>query len=225
MDGRGNGEDVITSNLHGLDSRSNLNGTKELVEFLASDSNRTTINNPVLTSPQQLGSGAISQTEVIICPNGLHSLGVGHANTGVTTQSLPIRSALDTKFRESLVNDTSDTVNLVDGVARRDCEPKTFLATSNRGVVDGLNIHTMLGKQGIGSSLCESGITNEDGDDVRGTGDDRDIHGFEAGLEFTNVHLLQLTITLVLALVGDTSTSTCDVDWRKRSGEDEARSV
>lgn len=200
-------------------------GTKKDVELLPGVVDCTLVDEPLLASFQCLGGRTIRQTNLLVRPDGLDLLRVRHADVSVTTEFRPVLRALDVELSESLVDSLGEASDLLSRVTGGDSEPETFLATSNGGVVDGLDVDVVLGEQFIGGSLSESGITDEDRDDVRRAGDNRDVKLHEAGLEITNVDLLKLTITVVFALVRNTSTSTSHVDGRKGGGEDETSSV
>lgn len=176
-------------------------GTEEIVKLLSGDVHGPLVDDPLLTSLQRLRSCAISQTDLLIRPDGLDLLGVGHTNIGVSAEFSPVLSALDVQLGEGLVDSFGEASDLLGRVARCDSEAETFLAASDGGVVDSLDVDVVLGEQVVGGSLGEGRITDEDGDDVRGTGDDGDVKCFQTGLEITDVDLLELTVTVVLALV------------------------
>ena len=226
------GDRNIKRCLSGLDGGSGSNrgrslrvGAKKDVELLPGVVDCTLVDEPLLASFQCLGGRTIGQTNLLVRPDGLDLLRVRHADVSVTTEFCPVLRALDVELSESLVDSLGEASDLLSRVTGGDGEPETFLATSNGGVVDGLDVDVVLGEQFIGGSLSESGITDEDRDDVRRTGDNRNIKLLEARLQITNVDLLELTITVVLALIRNTSTSTSHVDGRKRGGEDETSSV
>lgn len=197
-------------------------GTEEIVELLPGDVYGPLVDDPLLTSLQRLRSRTVSQTDLLIRPDGLDLLSVGHTDIGVTTEFSPVLSALDVQLGEGLVDGFGEASDLLGRVAGCDSEAETFLAASDGGVVDSLDVDVVLGEQVVGGSLGECGVTDEDGNDVRGTGDNGDVECFQTRLEITDVDLFELTITVVLALVRDTGASTSHVDGRERGSEDEA---
>ena len=200
-------------------------GTKKDVELLPGVVDCTLVDEPLLARFQCLGSRTISQTNLLVRPDGLDLLRVRHANVSVTTEFRPVLRALDVELRESLIDGFGEASDLLSRVTGGDGEPETFLATSNGGVVDGLHVDVVLFEERVGRDPRKRRVTNQHRDDVGWARNDGDVEGFEAGLHVADIELLQLPVAVVLLLVRDARASTRHVGRRKRRCEDEARSV
>ena len=49
------------------------------------------------------------------------------------------------------------------------CDPETFCANRDRGVIDRLNVYVVIGEQLVRSGFGKSGVADENRDDVRRT--------------------------------------------------------
>lgn len=123
--------------------------------------------------------------------------------------------------------------------SNRDSE--TFLATSDSRVVDGLNIDVMLHEKFVRCLLRQSGVADENRNNMRSAGStnkispiskvaewylhNRNVNFSEPAFDFADVDLFELAITDVLLLVGNASLSAGDCCGRKRCREYETRSV
>lgn len=103
---------------------------------------------------------------MLVAPDGGDGLG-RHANTDATADGLPISDALKLELVEDRVDCVDEMVQLFSVVSGSRSDSETFFANSDGRVVDGLNVDAVFGEQGVGSGLGESGITNEDRNDVR----------------------------------------------------------
>jgi len=128
------------------------------------------INDPLLSFLERLGGGSIQKAQLLISPDRGNGLRIDHSNTGTTTLSLPVLNALDFELGEDLVDSRNEVVHLFGGVPRSNREPQPLLATSNGGVVDGLDIDTVVGEQGVRSDLGQHRVSDQNGNDVGRTG-------------------------------------------------------
>lgn len=168
----------------GIDRRTVGNGirerlaelAKQVVKLLASNPDCTSINNARLTRPQHLGSSAIHQTKLLVRPDRGNRLGIGHADTSASADRLPVRGPLDVKCSEDLIDRGSETRHLIEGVTGGDSESETFLAAGDGRVVYRLDVDVVVAEKHVGRFLGESGIADEDGDNVRRAGNNGDVH-------------------------------------------------
>jgi hypothetical protein len=147
------------------------------------------------------------------------------ANSTAASKGGPVRFAFDGESSECVIERIGGTVKLFKSMARSDGKPKTFLATSDSGVVDGLHVYTMSLKKIVGRLLGLDGITDQDGYNMAGSGYDGDSTLGKALLYFADVPLHELTITIIRLLIDNRSMGTSDRDGRERCREDEARGV
>jgi hypothetical protein len=111
---------------------------------------------------------------LLIGPDRFNVFGLTlNANSCTSTKSLPVRKTVDVEFGEHLVNSANETVHLFNGVTRGDSESESFFTTGDGRVVDGLDVDIVFTEELVRSSFRQLGITNKDGDDVRGTGTGR----------------------------------------------------
>ena len=85
----------------------------------------------------------------------LHKVGrcLSHSNTSTTTLSLPVLNALNVELSKDLVDGGNEAIHLFSGVPGSDREPQPLLTASNGGIVDGSDVDSMVGKQGVRSNL------------------------------------------------------------------------
>ena len=174
---------------------------------------------------QHARRGAVQQPELRVRPDGLDGLRVRDADAGVPAERRPVRGALDVELGEDRVDGAREARDLLDVVAGGDGEPEALFAPRDGRIVDRLHVDVVLLEEHVGSTTRKGGIADEDGDDVRGAGNDRNIHSLEARLEVADVQLLELTVTVVLLLVRDTRTGAGHVRRGEGRRKDEAGSV
>lgn len=218
-------QSIHTDSLNSSNSRALNDGSQKIVELLPSNPDRASINHSLLTLPQHLGCRSVSQTNLFIGPDRFDGFSVRQTNTSVTTDSLPVRSALDSEFSERLVDCINETNHLVEIVAGGNGEPEAFLTTGDGRIVDALDVYIVIPEESIGSCFSKSGVANKDGKNVGWAGDDRNIKSREPRLQFLDVHLLELPVSAICPLIGDTGTSASHVDGGKRCGENETRGI
>lgn len=168
---------------------------------------------------------AILESQLLVSPDRFLDLVTGNANASTTTKFDPLGSTFDVQGIEDVVNSADEVFELFNSVTGSGSDPETFFTDGDGGVVDRLNVDAVVGEQRVGSSFGESSVANQDGDDVRRTWDDGDIHLLEPLLQDPSVQVLQPPILDVLPLISDASLSSGHNAGRQARGEDEAGSV
>lgn len=128
------------------------------------------IDYALLSVPKRLGSSSIQKAQLLIGPDGGNSLGIGHPNAGTTAFSLPVLNALDLELGEDLIDSGNEVIHLFSSVPGSDCEPQPFLAASDGGVVDGLDVDSVVSEQGIRSDLGQNRVSDQNRNDMGRTG-------------------------------------------------------
>jgi hypothetical protein len=157
---------------------------------------------------------------LFIVPNGFDRFLDFAANATATPNGGPVHLSLDGENGERVIKCGGNAVKLLKGVAGCDGESETFLATSDSGVVDGLDVYTVPLEKVVGCLFGLGSITNQDGYDVAGSGDDGDTTLGKALLYLADVPLHELTVTVIRFLIDNRSVGTRDSDGRERSRED-----
>lgn len=116
-------------------------------------------------------------------------------------------------------------LKLFKSMAGCDSKPKTFLAASDGGEVDGLDIDAVLPEKIIRCLFGLGGITDQDGNDMAWAGDDGYSSFCEALLHLTNIPLHKPAVTIIGFLIDDRCMGARDGYGRERSSEDEAWGV
>ncbi|KAI6755080.1 hypothetical protein HG531_004186 [Fusarium graminearum] len=146
------------------------------------------------------------------------------ADTNESTLSSPVRGSLDVEASPDLINGLDKLVAVLLYMTGCRGNAETFLTNWNGGVVDGLDIDSVVVEKHVGSRLCGLGVADQNRNDVRGIGDDRDVTSVHSLLDSSGVQLLESSITIVLHLVLDRGLSTSHGGRRQRGSENEARS-
>lgn len=115
----------------------------------------------------------IQEPKLLFVPDGLDNLFIGHSNACTTTHCLPLSLALDAKTVKRLVDGGDQPVHLLDGVSGGWGNAETFFTHSDSGVVDRLDIDTVIDEKRVRGSLGQSSITDKNGHDVRGAGTEK----------------------------------------------------
>jgi hypothetical protein len=157
---------------------------------------------------------------LFIVPNGFDRLLDFAANSTAASNGGPVRLSLDGESGERVIKCNGNTIKLLKGVAGCNGESETFLATSDSGVVNGLDVYTMLPEKVVGCLFDMGSITNQDGYNMAGSGYDGDTTLGKALLYLADVQLHELTVTVISFLIDNRSVGTSDRDGRKRSRED-----
>ncbi|KAI6772313.1 hypothetical protein HG530_003271 [Fusarium avenaceum] len=167
--------------------------------------------------------GSLLNVELLVCPKRLLDV-VLFTNTDETTLGSPVGGSLDAETVPDFINGLDKLVAVLLHVARGRCNAQTLLANGDSGVVDRLDVDSIIVQEHIGSCLRSLGIADQDRDDVRGVGDDRNIAGIHGLLHSAGVQLLKSSISIVVHLVLNGSLGTSHSGRGQRSGKNEARS-
>ena len=118
------------------------------------------INDALFPVFERLGGSSIQKTQLFIGPDGDNGLGIDHSNACATTLSLPVLNALDVELGEDLVDGGNEVVHVFGGVPWGDREPQPLLTAGNGGVVDGLDVDSVVGEQRIRSDLGQYRVSD-----------------------------------------------------------------
>jgi hypothetical protein len=162
---------------------------------------------------------------LFITPNGSDRFFDFAANSATAPDSGPVRFSFDGECRECVVKCIGNAIKLLKSMAGSYGESETFLATRDSGIIDGLDVNAMFLEKVVGCLLGLNSITNQGGHNMAGTGYDGDATLRKALLNFANVPLHELTVTVIRFLIDNRSMGTGDSDGRERSREDEARGI
>jgi hypothetical protein len=144
--------------------------TQEHIELVPRSLDRLGVQYRLLSVPERPGAGSIKKPHLRVGPNGLNDFRGGLPDACAAAYCLPVTQAVDVQLGECLVDGADEFVHLLECVAGSYCNPETFGAHCNGGIIDGLNVDVVIGEQLVGCGFGEGGVADEDGNDVRGTG-------------------------------------------------------
>src|SRR5689334_12785937 len=88
----------------------------------------------------------VLETELVVAPDGLGLLRVGHTNTRTAANGLPIGCALELELVEHGVERLDEVSDVLGRVPRSGRDAETFLPTPDGGVVNRLDVDLVLGQ-------------------------------------------------------------------------------
>jgi hypothetical protein len=120
-----------------------------------------------LTIPKRARAGTVTQTKLLIGPNGINCVGfAGNADTSASTKNLPLASTVDIQIGKDLINSLDEVGLLFEGVTRCNSDAEAFLAAGDGWIINGLNVNVMLRKEFIRRCFGKCCITNKNGYNV-----------------------------------------------------------